>query len=505
MKIFSIKANIFGNMLGMIVIVLLNLIATPYYIKHLGSEAFGLVGFFYLFSMVLSTLDFGMSPYLQREVAKYTKNREFNSEFQNILKIIAIYFIFLVLIINLLAFPFSGIIINYWFSLDAWELLSINDIDQSIKLIFLTSSLIIVFNLFKFGLTGCHHHYWLNVFMIFIAVLRYGGSVILITFYGADIVDFFIYQAIIAGLSVVVMGKKFLLELPSIFGLFKNFQTSLVRGLFSETSKIAILSILWVATYQLDKILLSKTLPLTEYGYFSLISILCSGIILISTPIKRAIQPTVSIMHLSDSLEKSIDIYRKASQLTTIIVGSIVITLIIYSVPIALFWTKDLNASLWIADRLYLFVIGAGLASVQSILYALQESRGDLKLQIKLNLIFLIIQIPLMLLGVIYYGVIGIGLAWLLVRISSFLVSTTLVHKRYDLNLNRNWFIKDIFPIFFVQIIAAIFLIRFFPSEVIFDLDYPIVGVAFAGIFTLFLSLLSSHFFYNYLIGLRQP
>ncbi len=485
-------------MTGMFIIVLLTLFATPYFIKFLGPEAFGLVGFFYLFSMCLSTFDLGMSPYLQREIAKFTKNKDIDEEFRKVIQVISIYFVFIIVTINILAFPFSELIINYWFSLDAWEVLPIIQVEQSIKLIFLTSSLLVLVNLFKFGLTGCHYHYWLNIFLIIISLLRYIGSILLISIFDGTIVDFFIYQAFVALISVVVMGFKFYQQLPEKVYLVQDLNISFFKKVFSNTTKIAALSILWIVTYQLDKVLLSKTLPLVEYGYFSLITILCAGIIMIAGPIKRAIQPTISIMFLSDGISKSIDLYRKASHLITIISSSLVITLCLYSVPIALFWTKDLTASLWIADRLYLFVIGAGLASIQSILLALQESRGDLKLQIKLNTIFLIIQIPLMLFGVLFYGVVGIGMAWMFTRIFSFIISLYFIHNSYDKNLNKNWFFKDFLPVILIQVFIAFILSKYLTNEVIFTLEYPIVGVLFAGITIFLSSFLSSHYLYAY-------
>ena len=503
MKLFSMRADILVNMIGMAIIMILTFFATPYYLKYLGPEAFGLIGFFYLFSMSISIFDFGVSPFLQREIAKSTDTNFLNMN--NIIQIVTIYFILILLFANILSIPLSSFIANIWLTSDAWNLLSIAEVKKSIRLIFLVSSLLMIVNLFKCGLTGYQLHRWLNIALITTSLLRYVGSIILISSFNGSIVDFFIYQVFIALIEVIALSVKFYSQSLTNLLSFDGLSTELLKKIITETSKISAISILTILTYQLDKILLSKALPLQEYGYFSLIVMICSGLIVISVPIKRAIQPKISILFLSKNINDSIALYRKASHLMTIIAGAAVIIISMYSVPIILFWTNDLNASLWVADRLYLFVIGAGLLTIQSVLFAVQEARGDLELQIKLNFIFLIIQIPLMLFCMLYSSivfkspVIGIGLAWLGIRIISFTISTFIIHKTYEMNLNNLWFLKDFLPVIFSQIVIAFIIYTFIPNEVILSANNPILLVAIAGFILILSGIFSSHYALNYI------
>jgi len=504
MKLFSMRANILVNMIGMALIMILTFFATPYYLKYLGPEAFGLIGFFYLFSMCISVFDFGVSPFLQREIAKSTDGNSLYQNLNNVIQIVTIYFILILLFINILSLPLSGFVANSWLTSDAWDLLSLDEVKKSIRLIFLTSSLLMVINLFKCGLTGYQLHYWLNMLLTLTSILRYVGSIVLISSFNGSIIDFFIYQVLIALIEVIALSIKFYSQVPNNLLSFGNLSIGLFKKIIIETSKISTISILTIVTYQLDKIFLSKALPLQEYGYFSLIVMICSGLIVISVPIKRAIQPRISILFLSKNINDSIELYRKASHLITIIIGATVITICMYSVQIILFWTNDLTASLWVANRLYLFVIGAGLLAIQAILLALQEARGDLTLQIKLNFIFLMIQIPLMLFCVLFFGitfkapVIGIGLAWLGVRVTSFVVSTFLIHKTYDVNLNRIWFLKDFLPVILFQTLVAFLIYPVMSNEVISSLNNPIIVIIFAGFILVSSGIFSSHYFHRY-------
>ena len=196
MKLFSMRADILVNMIGMAIIMMLTFFATPYYLKYLGSEAFGLIGFFYLFSMSISIFDFGVSPFLQREIAKSTDtnylnmNMNMNMNMNNIIQIVTVYFILILLFANILSIPLSSFIANIWLTSDAWDLLSIAEVKKSIRLIFLVSSLLMIVNLFKCGLTGYQLHRWLNISLIATSLLRYVGSIILIGSFNGSIVDF---------------------------------------------------------------------------------------------------------------------------------------------------------------------------------------------------------------------------------------------------------------------------------------------------------------------------
>ena len=66
----SIGANVFFNYLGQGYVILIGIVVLPLYLKYLGAEAYGLVGFFTLLASWLQFLDLGMTPTLGREIAR---------------------------------------------------------------------------------------------------------------------------------------------------------------------------------------------------------------------------------------------------------------------------------------------------------------------------------------------------------------------------------------------------------------------------------------------------
>src|SRR5256885_15000074 len=67
----SLRRNIFANYVSQVYVALIGIAMVPLYLKYLGIEAYGLVGFFTVVQAWTQLLDFGLSPTLGREAAKF--------------------------------------------------------------------------------------------------------------------------------------------------------------------------------------------------------------------------------------------------------------------------------------------------------------------------------------------------------------------------------------------------------------------------------------------------
>ncbi len=67
----NVKYNIVANYLGQIWVGLIALVFIPLYIDYLGIEAYGLIALFAVMQSMFVLLDAGMTPTLNREMAKF--------------------------------------------------------------------------------------------------------------------------------------------------------------------------------------------------------------------------------------------------------------------------------------------------------------------------------------------------------------------------------------------------------------------------------------------------
>ena len=66
----SMSRNIVAGLTNSVWSAVVGLTVVPFYLKYLGIEAYGLIGFFVTTQALLSLLDMGMAPTINREVAR---------------------------------------------------------------------------------------------------------------------------------------------------------------------------------------------------------------------------------------------------------------------------------------------------------------------------------------------------------------------------------------------------------------------------------------------------
>src|SRR5882672_10326248 len=71
MQTMSLRRNILSNYAGQIYATLIGIVMVPTYVKYMGAEAYGLVGFFAMLQAWFQLLDVGLTPTMSRETSRY--------------------------------------------------------------------------------------------------------------------------------------------------------------------------------------------------------------------------------------------------------------------------------------------------------------------------------------------------------------------------------------------------------------------------------------------------
>ena len=75
-----LRANVVANFVGQIAVSVIQFAIIPQYVRYLGVEAYGLVGFFLTLQAMLQVLDLGVSPSVNRELAWYSASPDKSAE-----------------------------------------------------------------------------------------------------------------------------------------------------------------------------------------------------------------------------------------------------------------------------------------------------------------------------------------------------------------------------------------------------------------------------------------
>lgn len=441
----SLKKNILANYISQIYVTFVGIAMVPLYLKYMGAEAYGLVGFFAMLQAWFNLLDMGLTPTMARETARFRGGALDALGFRRLARALEGIFLVVALLGGAVLLLLSGLIATNW--LNAKQL-PISEIQSSIQMMAIAVSFRWMSGLYRGQISGSERLVWLSGYNSVIATLRFVGVLLVLIFVSTTPTAFFSYQLCVALIELAgLMAMSYRLLPPIPEGERAAWSWAPLKPVLKFSLTIAFTSSVWVLVTQTDKLVLSKILPLAEYGYFSLAVLVASGVMMISGPISSAIMPRMAKMEAEGDHVGLILIYRQSTQLVAVIAGAACVTVAFCAEPLLLAWTGDKVLTHHAVPILVLYTIGNGILAVSAFPYYLQYAKGNLRLHLIGNAGFVVLLIPSIIWSASHYGGVGAGYAWLVMNIIYFIVWVPLVHSKFEPGLNVTWFVRDVLVI----------------------------------------------------------
>ena len=255
--------NVLANFFGWGWTAAMGLICFPIYVHFLGIEAFGLVGFFTILQSTLVPFDLGLSIALSRELAALSTEEDTGSHMRDLVRTLELIYWALAVAVGLGVWLLAPLIARYWVRADRVPL---TDVEQAVALMGPALTLVWPFNLYARGVMGLQHHVRLNALNFVMVTLRYLGVVPVLWLIGATVQTFFIWQIGAYALHTLATALLLWYTLPAA-PRRAHFRVARVREVWRFAAGLSGVSITAVILAQLDKIILSKALPLELLGY----------------------------------------------------------------------------------------------------------------------------------------------------------------------------------------------------------------------------------------------
>ncbi|MBA1293488.1 oligosaccharide flippase family protein [Pseudomonas lurida] len=451
----SLKGNIISGYVSQIYVALIGVLILPLYIRYMGAEAYGLIGFFTMLQAWFSLLDMGLTPTIGRETARYRAGASGGVEFRRLFRVLSCIFYGLAFIGGGVLFFLSEKISASWLKPVA---LSANDIQTALQIMAITIALRWIGGLYRGVVSGSEQIIWLSAFNVIIATLRFVVVLPVMLLYGATPFVFFWFQLLVSVIEVVGLFYKSRLLLPILGAERIGWSIEPIKPVLKFSLSIAFTSAVWILVTQSDKLILSNVLALSEYGHFTLAVLMASGIMVISGPISLAIMPRMAKLHMENMRSDLIKVYRDATQIVSVISGAAAITMFFCSETVVYLWTGDAKLAQEVSPILSLYSLGNGILSIGAFPYYLQYAKGNLKYHLFGNLGLLLFLIPLIILAAREYGAIGAGIVWVAMNAIYLFVWVAYVHYKLEPGIHLKWIMRDVLTIIFPAIlIGALF------------------------------------------------
>lgn len=446
-----VAKNVLVNFLGRGWGALLSIALTPVYIKFLGIESYGLIGVFLTLQTLLSILDMGLGMAANREMAVLSAREGNLPQMRNLVRTLEwIYWVVavcIVIAVGLLAYPIAY----------AWvkpQELHPSEINTAITLMGVVLAAQWPSGLYGGALMGLQQQALLNGMNALFATVRGVGAVVVLWKVSADIQTFFVWQATLSVIQTFAVGRILWWQI-ALSNCPPRFDGKILHAIKNFAFGMVGISISTVILTQLDKVILSKMLPLETFGYYSLATTVAGAMYILISPVFAAVFPKFSQLVKNQDKEGVVRLYYQSSQLMMVIIIPAAIVIAVFSYEILLLWTRNQE----LAERTYLIlsllVIGNTLNGLMNVPYALQLANGWTRLAFWSNVGAIIFIGPAIWYGSIFYGAEGAAAAWLILSFMSMVIGLPIVHKKFlPFDAWKNYLREGIAPV-----LPALFLV----------------------------------------------
>ncbi|MBA6368666.1 oligosaccharide flippase family protein [Colwellia sp. BRX8-5] len=444
----SLKTNTITSYLSQGYAAIIGIAVMPFLFSTLGSDAFGLIGFFTVAQVIINLLGSGFNPTLSREIAK-EKIQYQNTYLISVIKSFElIFFCFLLLILIVALFA------NNWFAIEWFESdLPVELLSSIVLLIFIVCAVRFQSVLYLSALRGSEDFLWINSVSIIINTLRFPISLLLVIYY-PSLKLYFGFHLIIAMVELLVMRYRIGKLLGINFWLPDHFSFYNVKKLGRFAKAVAITAVISVVIAQADKVLMSKLLTLSEYGYFTVCIMLANGILLLGFPIGTVLIPRLTALYADGKLDEFRQIYIKFTKFVCIFIVPGAIVLAGFSQNIIYLFTGSTEAANWGKDILSYYTLGNAFLIVAGFQYYQQVAKGDLKYHVRYSMALLLCSLPLIMFFGSEYGVIAVAIIWLFFRVFAFIFWVPYIHAKMKTIKYSHWLFQAVLPSLLVSIIA---------------------------------------------------
>lgn len=435
-----LKRNLIANYLGQGWTALMGLAFIPLYIKYLGIEAYGLIGLFAVLQAWLSLLDMGMSPTLNREMARFTAGTHSATSIRDLLRSIELITLTIALLLALGIWASSGWLASDWLRA---EKLPVEVVAQAFAVMGVVTALRFVEGIYRSAIVGLQRQVLYNLVNSALATLRGLGAVGILLWWSPTIEAFFIWHGLVSALTLAVLASVTYRALPKA-ERSGQFSLPVLRGIGRFAGGMMGITFLAILLTQMDKILLSKMLTLSEYGYYTLATVVASTLYMLTGPITQAWFPRLSELHAANNQPELITKFHQGAQLVSVFMGSAALIMMVFAQVLLQLWTRDAELAQRSAHLLGILALGALLNGLMWIPYQTQLAHGWTRLAVWINVVSVIIIVPAILWATPRYGAEGAAWVWVSLNIGYVLIGTHFMHRKILTQEKWRWYGQDL-------------------------------------------------------------
>lgn len=415
----------------------------PLYIEYLGMEAYGLIGVFAILQAWLTLLDMGMTPTLNREMARYTAGAHTAQTIRDLLRSLEVICFAIASVCGIVVWLSATWLSTHWLQA---EKLPVEEVAQAISIMGFVVALRFIESLYRGAILGLQKHVLFNVVNALLATLRGVGVLGVLVLISPTIEAFFLWQGIVSILAIATLAAVAYQHLPSP-ETPPSFSRDAVKEVWQFARGMMVITFLSLLLMQTDKVLLSRLLPLESFGYYTLAASVSGVLYLLVAPIAQSFSPRFTELVAHGETAVLTRMYHQAAQLVAVLVVPAALVLIFFGEMLLVVWTGNASLAHEAAPLVALLAIGWMFNALMNPPYMLQIAYGWTSFAVWMNVVAVMLLVPAIFFITPRYGAVGAASVWAVLNASYVLIAAHFMHRRLLTKEKWRWYLHDIlFP-----------------------------------------------------------
>lgn len=457
-----IRWNAFANLGGTAWSSFLAIALVPLYLRHLGIEAYALVGIFTIIQTSLVIFEFGLGLTLTHGMARLSVEPHPVQAQRDLMRTVELVYWSIAVVLGAAIYLGAEPIARHWIHPSA---LPSDIVVGALQWMGVASALQFPISAYKSALMGVERQVLMNTAMAVLGTIRAGGAVAVLVFFSPTITAFLAWQTVATlGMTITFAGLTWHALQGSTAARFRS---SLLRNEWPYTARVSVSLLLNTLLSHLDKVLLSTLLPLAVFGYYSLAWTVAAAPWFVTVPMNTAVFPRLTQLFERRQQEDVAKLYHTSCQLMAVLVLPGVALLSCFSGPILRIWTGNPITAANTSLLLSLLVCGTALISLASGAGYMAAAGGRPQVMTQINMAAVVIIVPAMTIAASRFGAVGAALVWVGLGLFHFFGVVPLAHHRLLRGEMWRWYVEDILePALAIAIVV-------FPFRLLFPLRSP--------------------------------
>jgi len=399
----------------------------PSYLTQLGAEQFALMMMFFVAQGWIQITDFGFPLALSREVA-IARREHRPDKIGSMLGALQ-----LPMLIGMVLLGFAILGIGKWIAGSEKVFADAGAASLSVVAVTLALSLRWGSELYRAVLVGAEQFAGLAVLNIFSATARLAGALVVLKYAGGGVLGWLIFQAVLSAVEMLALVLLCRWKLHLRFSRSYIESMSTLRVLWPMAVQIAAASAIWISITQLDKLVLSQTLSLREYGAVGIAAAIPAGLLTLVIPLLQLSYPALVRLHGPEFRREQAYLYLSLTAATCSLLFPTALICIVFSGELLMIWFAGRLDTIGFdaASLIPLYAIGTVFLALSSMPYGLLNAAGELRRHVIASLALAVCIAAALIIGSVYSDAKGAIALWCGGFGGFFLIWPQIVHHRH--------------------------------------------------------------------------